>query len=159
MADPPMGSSSRNPTPRRGETDSTGPITDSPSKQVMLHAERKDPVAISEVITGTNDTTIPIALTVIERRETYFGPELLLMRDDGPNYKLTAPGPDYYLLVWKAQTDDEGFCHGWKQIAEVKAEFGDDLPSYDICPECDQPIKSIQHERASLFGQCNGQWT
>jgi hypothetical protein len=125
----------------------------------MLHAERKDPVSIPEVISEISETaTIPVELTVIERRETYFGPELLLMGNKGQNYKLTAPGPDWYLLLWKAETDADGFCTGWEQIAEVRADFGEELPSYDICPECDQPIKSVQHERATLFGECNGEW-
>jgi hypothetical protein len=104
----------------------------------MLHAERKDPVSIPDVVSTVDETvTVPIELMIIERRETYFGPELLSMTDDGTNYKLTAPGPDCYLLLWKAQTDENGFCTGWSQIAEVRAEFGADHPSYDVCPVCD----------------------
>lgn len=61
------------------------------------------------------------------------------MTDDGTNYKLTAPGPDCYLLLWKAQTDENSFCTGWSQIAEVRAEFGDDHPPYDVCPYATSP--------------------
>lgn len=121
----------------------------------MLRAERKDSIIISKLAPEDgNNITVPENLKIIQRKETYFGPALLSVDNEGINYKITAPGPDSHLLLWKSNTDKEGFCESWDPIAEIKARFTDDLPQYDICPKCKKPIKTAEHERLAIFDRC-----
>ncbi|MEE6210567.1 hypothetical protein U3A55_10415 [Salarchaeum sp. III] len=132
------------------------PVTDYESKKVMLRAERKDRISIANVITRLQDGyDIPSKTIVAQRSTPYFGPKLLLYAD-GENYLLTAPGPDTQLLLWRANLNDAGERVGWKKLAEVKATFADDTPQYDLCPECGQPMQTIEHERKAAVGRCPG---
>lgn len=129
------------------------PLTDYDSKTVMLRAERKDEVKITEVVRQLESKGHPPSeFTVLERTNTYFGPELLLEAEE-TNYLLTAPGPNTYLVLWKESTEDRDFRTGWTQIAEVKAEIAE-TPQYEFCTQCGNPIRSVQHERLASLGQC-----
>lgn len=131
------------------------PVTDYESKTVMLRAERYDDVEIQEIIAQIDPTsTVPESLTVTKRTNTYYGPKLEL-DDRGNSYLLTAPGPDAYLLLWGADTEQDGFRNGWRKIAEVQAGFTDQQPQYDLCPYCCEPLKTLEHERESAVGQCS----
>ena len=142
----------------RGVT-GTEPITDSHSKRVMLRAERHDSIVVDHVLHQVDSNfDVPGPLEVIRRSTTYFGPELKLMDSSGSNYKLTAPGPDRNLLMWKADTDDDGYCNAWRVVAEVTCDFGKNLDQYETCPDCGQPIKSAEHERVALIGECSGNY-
>lgn len=139
--------------------DGTAPITDNESKKVMLRAERHDHIVFTEVVQRfSNDLHIPQQTTVIRRTSPYYGPSLLLHEEHERrdyNFQLTAPGPDTYLYLWGAETDDENFRTTWFKLAEVKAEFDEQQPKYDICSDCGEPIKTLEHEREAAFGQCS----
>lgn len=149
-------------TPSDRERDGTAPITDSQSKTVMLRAERGDNIRISETVRRfSEEQQIPRDVSVLSRSGTYYGPQLLLHAEiDGEdlNYQLTAPGPDTDLYLWAAETDSEGFRTHWFKLAEVKAVFRDDQPDYDVCSECGEPIKTLEHERYAAFGECPDQF-
>jgi hypothetical protein len=72
------------------------------------------------------------------------------------SYLLTAPGPDTQLLLWNGNYLDDGERYGWEKLAEVTAQFADDQPQYDLCPECGQPMQTIEHERKAAVGRCPG---
>lgn len=132
------------------------PVTNYCSKMVMLRSERHDEITISEVVTQLRrDVVIPSEVTVVQRQCPYFGPKLLLHADE-ENYLLTAPGPDTHLLLWSPQYDEHGERYGWNKLAEVKAQFIDDQPQYDLCSECGQPMQTLEHERKSAVGRCPG---
>lgn len=132
------------------------PVTDYACKMVMLRGERHDEIALSEVVTRiSHSADIPTDATIVQRNTPYFGPKLLL-HSDGLNYLLTAPGPDAQLLLWYPETDEYGERCGWNKLAEVKAEFLDDQPQYDLCPECGEPLQTIEHERKAAVGRCPG---
>lgn len=130
------------------------PITNYQSKMVALRAERHDEIVISDVEAEfTVGTEFPDDFTVAQRTETYYGPKLLL--DSGTeNYLLTAPGPDSQLLLWSSEKGADGFRRGWKKLAEVSVDFGDELPQYDLCPYCGEPLKTLEHERMAGYGNC-----
>lgn len=142
--------------PGRGEFRSE-PVTEYPSKMVMLRGERHDNVTISEVVDRINHHhhQLPQELTVIQRTDTYYGPELKLNSTSNSNYLLTAPGPDSHLLLWEANTGNQGKVQKWTKVAEVKADFANEQPQYDICPYCGDPLKTLEHERQSAVGQCD----
>lgn len=123
------------------------PETTPESKRVMLRAERKDTIAIE-------DGPIEEA-TVARRTDPYFGPKLLLHHEETGNWMLTAPGPQSQLMLWEAVTNENDFREGWEQWGEVRAGLLD-TKQYDICSYCGEPIKTIDHERQSLFGACTG---
>lgn len=129
--------------------------TDYDSKMVMLRAERDDEVMISSVTELISQKQeIPELLRVAQRVNTYFGPKLKLTSNSGC-YLLTAPGPDKQLLLWFADTDPDGFRKQWKRLAEVQVRFSDEQPSYDLCPYCGKPLKTLEHEREAAIGQCS----
>lgn len=134
------------------------PVTEYASKKVMVGSERGDCILISEAVETAPEIEVPLRLEVIRTIETYYGPELLLVGHSGQNFKLTAPGPDTHLLLWTAETNEDGFCEGWNPVAEVVAEFGQSMTTYDFCDSCGEPIRSIEHERVALIGECNGGW-
>jgi hypothetical protein len=146
--------------PADREPDGTAPVTDHDSKTVMLRAERDDNVRVVDIVDRFSEREpVPRELTVIQRSNLYYGPKLLLHSSrEGRdyNYQLTAPGPDTYLYLWAAETDTDGFRKAWYKLAEVRAVFGADQPQYDICPDCGGPIKTLEHERYSAFGECPG---
>lgn len=132
------------------------PVTESESKRVMLRAERQDRIQIVDVVTRLQQSKdIPSEATVARRTNPYFGPKLVLSAGN-ENYLLTAPGPDTQLLLWSGNYLDDGDRYGWNRLAEVTAQFADDQPQYDLCPECGQPIQSVEHERMAAFGRCPG---
>lgn len=140
----------------RGEMDGTEPITDSNSKQVMIAGERRDKIKIIDVVEIFDEEEIlPDSLTVVRKLSTYYGPELMLYgeKNGDQNYLLTAPGPDSYLLLWKANTDSREIRRSYSVIAEVKAKLSENS-TYELCPDCGQPFKTIEHERAAAIGQC-----
>lgn len=141
---------------KTGGNQVSNPVASYESKKVVLHAERHDPVIINNIYdTKDASSSIPEKFDVVQRIDSFFGPDLRLKAETGANFRLTAPGPGRHLLLWDAQIDTDGFCEGWSVIAEVGVEFGDDLPSYEICPGCEGEIKSAAHERAAIFGFCN----
>lgn len=138
------------------ELEGTEPITDYASKNVMIAAERRDTIAINEVVAKfSNEEPIPSKLSVIRRSGTYYGPKLMLHADmDGDqNFLLTAPGPDAFLYLWKAHTDEYDRRRSYSAIAEVKAKLLEES-NYKICPDCGEPFKSVQHERFAAMGEC-----
>lgn len=141
--------------------DGTEPITDYNSKKVMLRAERHDRIRITDIVDAFDDKfPIPDEFTVLERTTPYYGPRLILhaeIDETDENYFLQAAGPDTYLMLWYSITDKDGFRKSWKKLAEVKSDFADAQPQYDICPDCGYPMQTIEHERASAFGHCPGQ--
>lgn len=74
----------------------TEPITEHNSKTVMLAAERKDHIQITDTIQRFDDSVaIPDEVTVVQRTDPYFGPKLLVhatVDGEDANYLLTAPG-------------------------------------------------------------------
>lgn len=132
------------------------PVTEYSSKMVMLRAERKDNIQILEVHTRfRQEEDVPSEVTVIQRSTPYFGPKLVLSANDR-SYLLTAPGPDTQLLLWVGNYLEDGERYGWKKLAEVTAQFADDQPQYDLCPECGQPMQTIEHQRMASVGRCPG---
>lgn len=137
----------------RSDANATGPETNYDSRKVMLRAERKDTIEIAEIVRPIVITEPPsFDLTLTERTATYFGPELRLAGEDA-NYLLTAPGPNTHLVLWKEETDERGYRTDWTQLAEVKAKIVE-MPQYDICSQCETPIRSAEHERQAKLGQC-----
>lgn len=131
---------------------SVGPTTDHASRKVMLRAERRDSIEITEVERRFDSSEIPSKYKVVKRTETYFGPELLLAANDR-NFLLTAPGPDTHLLLWSEHVNEREYRTDWDRTAEVRASI-DETPQYELCDQCGYPIRSEEHERLSLLGQC-----
>lgn len=130
------------------------PVTAYDSKMVALRAERHDEILVNEVEHEFRPSSqFPDRFTVAQRTETYFGPKLLL-DSETDNFLLTAPGPDSQLLLWKGEQSVDGFRRGWLKLAEVRVEFGESLPQYDLCPYCGEPLKTLEHERLAGFGEC-----
>ncbi|MFD1634645.1 hypothetical protein ACOZ4L_02805 [Haloplanus ruber] len=130
------------------------PVTDYDSKMVALRAERHDEVRVVNIESEHRPgPDVPDSFTVAQRTETYYGPKLVL--DSGTkNYLLTVPGPDCQLLLWEGKPSTNGFKKGWSKLAEVSVKFGEELPQYDLCPYCGEPLKTLEHERMAGFGEC-----
>jgi hypothetical protein len=138
------------------ETDPGPPATEYDSKMVMLRAERHDEIQILEVVTRLQQgVDIPSEATVVKRTDPYFGPKLVLSANER-NFLLTVPGPDTQLLLWAGNYLDDGDRFGWNKVAEVTAQFADDQPQYNLCPECGQPMQTIEHQRKASVGRCPG---
>ena len=130
-----------------------GPDTDENSISVILRAERKDSIQLKNVVQELREEEyIPSIYEVRERTDTFYGPELLLRANDS-TYRLTAPGPDSQLYLWKGVTDNRGYLKEWARIAEVMAEICT-TPQYEFCDQCGKPIRSLDHERFARIGQC-----
>lgn len=130
------------------------PETEHLSKKVMIRGERGDSIAISDAIQNFDrGTEIPSEATIVRRTEPYFGPKLLLEHQNS-NYLLTAPGPDSQLLLWSSVINKNGNRTGWKKHAEVTVRFSENLPSYDHCPQCGEPLKTLKHEKQAELGCC-----
>lgn len=132
-------------------TDSS-PTTDHSSRKAMLRAERQDEIEITEVERQFESRNLPVSYQVVQRNQTYFGPELLLASNQ-ENFLLTAPGPDTQLLLWSERVNDNEFRTNWARTAEVRVEISE-TNQYDICDQCGYPIRSDEHERLSLLGRC-----
>jgi len=129
-----------------------GPTTDHGSRKTMLRAERRDVIKLSEVERRFDSKEIPTRYTVVQRTETYFGPELLLAANDR-NFLLTAPGPDTHLLLWSEHVNAREYRTNWSRTAEVRVSIHE--PSqYEICNQCGHPIRSDEHERLSMLDRC-----
>jgi hypothetical protein len=136
--------------------DSGEPVTEYSSKMVMLRAERHDIVQILDVHSRFRQSVdIPSEATVKKRSTPYYGPKIVLSGEDR-SYLLTAPGPDSHLILWKGKYLDDGERYGWEKLAEVSAQFADDQPQYDLCPECGNPLQTLEHERKAAVGRCPG---
>lgn len=134
----------------------TKPATDARSKQVMLRAEYRDTVEVTAWVSGGRGDGWPDEYTVTERKTTYFGPVLTLhaaVDGEDQQYRLTCPGPDTQLVLWKALLDNEGFIKSYHPIAEVRAKIVD-VEQYFVCDHCGEPIQTAWHERLSAFGEC-----
>lgn len=132
--------------------DGTEPVTDRNSRTVMLRAERRDSLEITEVEQRFGSYEIPSKFTVVQRTETYFGPELLLAANER-NFLLTAPGPDTHLLLWSEHVNERGYRTDWTRFAEVRVSI-DETPQYETCDQCGKSIRSEEHERLSTLGRC-----
>ena len=118
------------------------------TRRVFLRAERGDQLRVIDVIEEIDDEEIPTELTLVRRQMTYYGPKLRVEGED-EQYLLTSPGPDSQALLWHLEEFD------WTRTAEVRVEFSGELPQYDICPACGEPISTMAHERRSLLGTCD----
>lgn len=128
--------------------------TDYHSRLVMLRAERHDELKITSIKSRFRAPgVIPDTVRVVQRTDPYFGPKLAIRTDDR-EYQLTAPGPDSELLLWSRFEDYPGQEGAWEKLAEVTARFVEDLPSYEYCPQCDEPIKTLKHELQAEIGCC-----
>lgn len=134
------------------------PATDSDSKSVLIVAERNDLIEITNIVFQIEpEAVVPLELSVIDRRERYYGPELLLHSEiDGVdrNFLLTAPGPTSQLRLWIAKRRDGTYRNGWIAAAEVQAALAAEQPPYEICEQCGDEIRTIEHERMSVLGRC-----
>lgn len=139
------------------------PKTDSDSKTVLIAGERHDTIEITEIVSQIDpDVTIPSELSVIRREQRYYGPELLLHSETGgtdQNFLLTAPGPTSQLRLWAAQRSDATRRSGWTAVAEVQAVLAAEQPPYEVCDQCGEEIRTIEHERMSVLSQCQRQGT
>ena len=143
-----------------GDLDGTTPITNRNSQMVMLRGERGDKLQVDEFVEylfdGVRDD-VPGKFTILRRMSTFYGTELLLEPFDtqkDSKYLLTAPGPDKNLVLWKSETDFDGYRIGWSKLSELKASFTENIPNYPICNTCGEPIKSLDHERLAAMEQC-----
>jgi hypothetical protein len=48
----------------------------------------------------------------------------------------------------------DGYRSGWNKLAEIEASFSEEIPQYDICPYCGEPMKTLEHERMAGFDDC-----
>lgn len=135
------------------------PTTSHESKTVVLAAERGDRVKIGEVIKAFHeDQFIPEELTVLKRNSTYYGPKLRVHAEsdgDDHNFLLNAPGPATELMLWAGETRKSNGIESWYRLAEVRARLAEDQPSFEICPQCKNPVRSVEHERLASLGMCD----
>lgn len=119
------------------------------TKRVFMRAEHGDKIEISDTVSNSSDESIPKTATVVKRDTTYYGPKLRIEDEDCcGQFLLTAPGPETEAVLWRLTDSD------WQGIAEVCLRFADDLPKYDICPHCNEPLSTIAHRRRSVIGVC-----
>lgn len=132
----------------------TEPNTEFDCKSVMLRAERGDTVVVDDVREEfCSRTRIPSELRVVRRSNTFYGPKLEAKGTDS-NWMITSPGPDAQILLWKAVSDDD-FIQGWEQVAEVVLSFSEGNGGYDMCPVCNEPLRTLEHERLAAVGKCS----
>lgn len=148
---------------RRNQMNGTEPITSHDSQTVMIAAERNDQINIQEIVSRfSNDYQFPDEVTVIQRVDTYHGPELLVHAElDGIdwNYLISAPGRHAHLYLWVGDGPVDGKRRTWEAIAEIKASLAVEQPPYEICPDCGELIQTIQHEREAISGNCSRSMT
>jgi len=131
------------------------PSTDQGSKSVMLRGELQDEVEILSVERKLSEGhSIPETVTVRQRTNTYYGPKLLTIAESGREYLLTAPGPDSYLLLWGEDLHQQAGRTGWVEVAEVRGQLADDQGRYHLCHQCNEPLKTAEHQRLASIGQC-----
>lgn len=141
--------------PFRQESDPGPPETSYDSKLVMLRAERGDCIEIVDTITVIcQETPVPGQIVVQRRSNPYFGPKIEASTEDR-EYRLTAPGPDTELLLWAANETGSDTYYGWNKVAEVSASLSEDQSQYDLCPECNRPLRTLDHEQLAAVGECD----
>lgn len=131
------------------------PVTDTGSKSVMLTAERHDEITITSIEDAfRRDSPIPDTVTVQQRSNTYYGPKLQVVGDSGDVFLITAPGPDRYLYLWGENKNDRGERECWYRLAEIRASLSEDQGQYHLCHQCNEPLRTAEHERLAAIGQC-----
>lgn len=124
------------------------------SKLVILRGERHDDIVITNVIREWHkDADIPERATIVQRSNPYYGPKIVLWADER-NYLLTTPGPETQLLLWASNITEGNQRTGWEKLAEVTARLADNLPPYEFCPQCSEPLKTLKHEKQAELGCC-----
>lgn len=105
------------------------------SKKVMMRAEHGDEIDVE---------TLGVC-EVVQRVHTYFGPKLRIEALEGDSqYLLHAPGPRTELQLSATSGDP---------LRTVGAELVG-TKQYDICLECGEPLKTVEHRRRSFIGAC-----
>lgn len=131
------------------------PTTDQGSKSVMLRAELQDEVEILAVERRISESySVPDSVAIQQRTNTYYGPKLLAVAESGREYLLTAPGPDSDLLLWGEELHQQGGRTGWVKVAEIRGRLADDQGGYHLCHQCNEPLKTAEHQRLASMGQC-----
>jgi len=119
---------------------------------VFRRAENRDVINVVKIEQQFDDQEIPDEFRVVQRQETYFGPKMRLEEPSesrSEQFVLTAPADDKEGMLWRIDGMD------WVRTTEIVVEFSEDLPQYDICPDCGEPIKNSRHETAAFLGTCN----
>lgn len=133
--------------------------TDYDSQTVMMTAERHDNIVVKQLVKEyKRDSSIPNKLKVIKKIDRFHGPEILTHARGGGseyNYLLTAPGPKMQLFLWVGVGPVEGIRRDWALLAEIKATLAAEQPPYQECQLCGELIRTIEHERKSVMGNCN----
>lgn len=131
------------------------PTTSSGSRSLMLTAEMGDEVNINQVVSRIEyESEIPNEVFIRQRTSTYYGPKLLAGDTDQNEYLITSPGPDQELIIWKEVTNSRGKRIYWTRLAEIEAELSEPSKGYQICPQCNKPLKTAEHTRLAAIGQC-----
>ncbi|WP_226042724.1 hypothetical protein [Natrinema sp. DC36] len=108
------------------------------SKTVMMRAEQTDEIRVETL--G--------ACEVLQRIPTYYGPKLRIEALEGDGqYLLHAPGPNGELQLLATDATP---------LRRVRAELVT-TKQYDICLECGEPLKTVEHRRRSFIGAWVGQ--
>lgn len=129
------------------------PVADAGSKSVMLAAERGDVISIVDVENNFSDGgSVPQSVSVKQRHNTFYGPKLLVKSEK--EYLMTAPGPDSHLYLWGGNLTDFGTRESWFKLAEVRATLEESTNRYHLCHECNEPLKTAEHEKLAALGQC-----
>lgn len=131
------------------------PITDQGSKSAMLRGELHDEIEIHSVECKISyNHPIPESVTIRQRANTYYGPKLLAVSQSGREYLLTAPGPDRFMLLWGEELTEHGGRTGWVKVAEVRGQLVEGQNRYHLCHQCDEPLKTADHQRLASVGRC-----
>ena len=119
------------------------------TKRVFMRAEHKDEIEVWRPGSSReSDDPLDTAI-VVKRSLTYYGPKLRMDSNDGRDqYLLTAPGPQSRALMWELKDD------GWVKKCYVELNFTENLPQYDICLHCNEPLKTTAHRRRAAVGGC-----
>lgn len=131
------------------------PTTDRGSKEVMLRGELRDEIEIQEIECRMDtERSVPERVIVRQRINTYYGPKLRVESETGQEYLITAPGPDSYLLLWAGKLNKRGTREEWIKLAEVRAVLNDNGGGYHLCQQCNEPLKTADHQRLAAIGRC-----
>lgn len=120
-------------TIHRGE-----PVSDYATKKTLLVAQRDDVVEVS----GHGE------MTVVERSETYYGPQLTLNHEE-TSYRLHGSGFAADPKLWRAVVED-GFVTGWEPRGHVGAEIVE-VGKAPQC-ECGELLKTLEQRRMAYIG-------
>lgn len=123
--------------------------TTTATKRVFLRATLDDPIEVVEIHQNITDSDVPELFEVVQRQLTYFGPKLWVETPSGEQYHLTVAGPNSEAILWERKDMER------VQAAELAVEFGDDLPDAKICLQCNEEIRTSQHQTESFLGTCD----